>query len=112
VKARTMAFTAIVFFEFFLAYNCRSETRSILKLGWKGLTANKMLFYSILTSILLQVAIVYVPFLHPIFDTTALSPLELAICSLGALSGLLLFPGKLIKKQKNQSDLTDELSNC
>jgi len=112
VKARTMAFTAIVFFEFFLAYNCRSETNSVLKLGWKGLTANKMLFYSILTSILLQVAIVYVPFLHPIFDTTALSPLELAICSLGALSGLLLFPGKLIKKQKNQSDLTDELSNC
>jgi len=102
VKARTMAFTAIVFFEFFLAYNCRSETHSILKLGWKGITANKMLFYSILTSILLQVAIVYVPFLHPIFDTTTLNPLELAICSLGALSGLLLFPGKLIKKQKNR----------
>jgi len=111
VKARTMAFTAVVFFEFFLAYNSRSETKSILRLGWKGITANKMLFYSIAVSMLLQVAIVYMPFLHPIFDTTALSPLELAICGLGALSGLLIFPGKLIKKQNYRSDLPDQVSN-
>jgi len=108
VKARTMAFTAVVFFEFLLAYNSRSETNSILKLGWKGITANKMLFYSIIVSLLLQGAIIYMPFLHPFFDTTVLSPLELAICSLGALSGLLLFPGKLIKKQKYRSDLLGE----
>jgi Ca2+-transporting ATPase len=111
VKARTMGFSAVVFFEFFLAYNSRSETQSILKMGWKGTTANRMLFYSIMASMLIQVAIIYMPFLHPIFHTTALSPLEFAVCTIGALSGLLLFPGKLIKKQKYQSETLGQGSN-
>jgi len=111
IKARTMAFTSIVLFEFFLAYNCRSEKHSILKLGWKGITANKMLFYSILVSILLQFAIVYVPFFHPIFHTTSLTPLELAVSIAGSFTGLLLFPGKLIKKPRYREDLLGEISN-
>lgn len=98
-RARTTAFTSIVLFEFFLAYNCRSETHSIFGLGWKGITANKMLFVSIVVSLLLQVAIVYVPFLQVLFHTTAITPLEFAVCMLGACSALLIFPGKLIKKR-------------
>jgi len=111
VKARTMAFSAVVFFEFFLAFNSRSETKSIFEQGWKGITANKTLFYSIIASVLIQFAIIYIPFLHPIFHTTALSPLELMVCSLGALSGLLIFPGRLIKKPRYRSDLLGQASN-
>jgi len=97
-RARTAAFTSIVLFEFFLAYNCRSETHSILGLGWKGITANKMLFVSVIVSLLLQIAIIYVPFLQVLFQTTALSPLEFAVCAIGACSALLVFPGKLNRR--------------
>jgi len=98
-KARTVAFTSIVFFEFFLAYNCRSETHSILGLGWKSITANKLLFVSVTVSFLLQIAIIYVPSLQVLFHTTALTPLEFAVCAIGACSALLVFPGKLINRR-------------
>ncbi|HHL41501.1 MAG TPA: cation-translocating P-type ATPase, partial [Candidatus Bathyarchaeota archaeon] len=45
--ARTVAFTSIVFFEFLLSYQCRSETKHIFQLGLEGWTANKLLFVSV-----------------------------------------------------------------
>ena len=101
ISARTAAFSSIVFFEFFLALNCRSERHSILKLGWKGLFANKMLFISVLGSILIQIPIIYTPFLNAIFHTAPLTASEFAICLGGSLLGLLIFPGKLISRQRS-----------
>jgi Ca2+-transporting ATPase len=92
LRARTIAFTIVVFFEFLLALNCRSETRSILRLGWKGLTANKLLLLSIVGGLLLQLAIVYVPFLQPIFHTTALSAGDLIIVLACSSIGLAILP--------------------
>jgi len=99
VKARTIAFTIVVIFEFFLAYNCRSERHSIFGLGWKGLVANKMLFLSVVGGILLQAAIIYVPFLQTAFHTVPLSAPELALSILGGSTALLIFPGKLIGRR-------------
>lgn len=99
MKARTIVFTIVVIFEFFLAYNCRSERHSIFGLGWKGLVANRMLFLSVVVGMLLQLAIIYVPFLQIAFHTVPLSAPELALSILGGSTALLIFPGKLIGRR-------------
>jgi Ca2+-transporting ATPase len=100
VQARTVAFTSIVFFEFFLAYQSRSETHHIFALGWKGWTENKMLFISIIVSLAMQMAIIYIPALNPIFKVAPLTPLQLGICALGSLTAFLILPGKLIPRRR------------
>ena len=99
VQARTVAFTSIVFFEFFLSYQCRSETHHIFALGWKGLTANKMLFVSVVVSLVLQFAIVYLPPMQKLFHVAPLTPFQLGLCFLGSLTAFLILPGKLIKRR-------------
>ena len=98
--ARTVAFTSIVFFEFFLAYQSRSETKHIFQLGWKGLTANKMLFVSVIVGIGLQFLIVYVPALNDIFHVVPLSGIQLLVCFLGSLTAFLIIPQRLIPKRQ------------
>ncbi len=100
VQARTVAFTSIVFFEIFLAYQCRSETHHIFKLGWKGWFENKLLFITIIISVITQIAILYVPMLNTIFKVVPLSPLQLGISILGSFTAFLILPGRLIKKRQ------------
>ena len=99
VQARTVAFTSIVFFEFLLAYQSRSETHHIFALGWKGLTANKMLFVSVFISLVLQFAIIYLPPLQNLFHVAPLTPFQLGLCFIGSLTAFLIMPGKLIKRR-------------
>lgn len=65
----TMTFTAFVMFDMFNALCCRSDSKSLRRLG---LFTNKPLVYSILISILCQLMVIYVPFLQRIFQTEAL----------------------------------------
>ncbi|MHB1376338.1 MAG: cation-translocating P-type ATPase [Candidatus Humimicrobiaceae bacterium] len=67
---QTCVFTTLVLTQLFHAYNFRFEEKGIFR---KGIFANKFLNFSFLISILLQVAIVYVPFLQSIFKTAGLS---------------------------------------
>jgi Ca2+-transporting ATPase len=97
--ARTVAFTSIVFFEFILAYQCRSETRHIFQLGWEGVTANKMLFVSVVVGIALQFMILYIPFLNEVFHVVPLTPFQLSLCILGSFTALLIIPQRLIPKR-------------
>jgi len=99
VQARTVSFTSIVFFEFLLAYQSRSETHHIFALGWRGLTANKMLFVSVVFSLVLQFAIVYLPPLQNLFHVAPLTPFQLSLCFIGSLTAFLILPGKLIKRR-------------
>ncbi len=69
-KARTMAFTVLVFCHKFHAYNCRSEFRSVFSLGF---FSNNMLTLSVGLIILSQVAIVHYPSLQNVFQVTALN---------------------------------------
>jgi Ca2+-transporting ATPase len=98
-QARTVAFTCITFFEVILAYQCRSESHHILKLGWKGFIANKMLAASGVITLALHFSILYVPVLNEMFHVVPLTPTQLLVCFLGSLSALLIFPSKLIKKR-------------
>ncbi|MBD3205422.1 HAD-IC family P-type ATPase [Candidatus Bathyarchaeota archaeon] len=97
--ARTVAFTSIVFFEFILAYQCRSETKHIFQLGWEGVTANKMLFVSVLVGLALQLMILYVPFLNEVFHVVPLTRFQLGLCVLGSFTALLIIPQRLIPKR-------------
>jgi Ca2+-transporting ATPase len=99
-QARTVAFTSIVFFEFILAYQCRSETLHVFSMGWKGLTENKMLFVSIVVSLAMQMAIIYVPALNTMFRVAPLTPFQLLLCFLGSLTAFLIIPGKLIPRRR------------
>ncbi len=98
--ARTVAFTTIVFFEFFLAYQSKSETHHIFAMGWRGWTENKMLFVSVIVSLSLQMAILYIPALNPFFRVVPLTPLQLILCFVGSLTAFLIMPGKLIPRRR------------
>ena len=98
--ARTVAFTSIVFFEFLLAYQCRSETKHIFQLGWKGVTANKMLFVSVVVGLGLQFLILYVPFLNEVFHVVPLTPFQLLYCFVGSLTAFLIVPQRLIPRRQ------------
>jgi P-type Ca2+ transporter type 2C len=67
--AQTMAFTTLVFFSLFTVFNARSDERSALV----GLFSNPWLWGAVLLALVLQVAVVYVPFLQQAFATVSLS---------------------------------------
>ncbi|MBI3413057.1 MAG: calcium-translocating P-type ATPase, SERCA-type [Candidatus Aenigmarchaeota archaeon] len=71
-KAQTVAFTTIVFFQLFHALNSQSE-KSILKSG----APNMYLLLAIFLSFILQLAVIYLPVLGPIFETIPLSADEM-----------------------------------
>jgi len=104
LRARGMNFTSLVFFEILLAFVCRSENHSLLGMGWKSFIANKLLLYSAIGSWILQLAILYVPFLNSVFGVAPLSPLQLAIAISLSLVALIVHPGKLLHKKIDIED--------
>lgn len=68
--AQTLAFTTFVFFQLFNVLNCRSNSRSIFKIGF---LSNRTSILSIIGAILIQAAIVYVPQVQGVFGTVPLS---------------------------------------
>jgi len=67
--AQTMAFGTLSISELIRAYTSRSERYSLLQIG---IFSNKWMQYAVLSSLIILLAIVYVPFLQPIFHTVAL----------------------------------------
>ena len=70
--ARTAAFTTLVFFQLFNAFNSRHASRS----AFVHLGANRWLWAAVLLAIGLQVAVVYVPLLQRAFGTVAMTSRE------------------------------------
>lgn len=68
-EARTLAFCSLVAFEWFRAFNARSDERTVFRLG---ILRNRWLVGSISLAILLQMAVVYAPPLQVAFHTVAL----------------------------------------
>jgi P-type Ca2+ transporter type 2C len=70
VKSLTIVLTLVVMFEMFNAFNCRSDRKSILRVGpFK----NRYLLAAVASSVVLQVLVVYVPQLQSVFDTSYLT---------------------------------------
>jgi Ca2+-transporting ATPase len=68
-EARTIAFCSLVAFEWFRAFNARSDEHLCFKLG---IFSNRWLVISISVAVMLQVAVVYLPFLQVAFSTIPL----------------------------------------
>jgi len=75
--ARTMAFTTLVFFSLFNVFNARSDERS----AFAGLFSNGWLWGSVALSLLLQAAVIYLPFLQHAFSTVALAGADWLLCA-------------------------------
>jgi len=88
-RLRTIIFTSTVVFELFFVFNCRSEKRSIFR---NNPLSNKSLVLATAISLLLQLAVIYVPFLQTLFKTVPLTASDwLLVLAMGA-SGLLILP--------------------
>lgn len=72
-KARTVALTTMVFFQFYQAGNCRSENRSLFSMHPMG---NPLLFFSMIAAFFAQLAVIYVPALQWVFRTEPITALE------------------------------------
>jgi Ca2+-transporting ATPase len=69
-QANTMAFVTLSFSQLPLAYAARSERFSAFRIG---LFSNRKMQWAVLLSLVGMLAVVYVPFLNPIFGTLPLS---------------------------------------
>ena len=83
---RTMAFTTLMLAQMFNVFSARSDTHS----AFYRLFHNVWLWGSVALSILLQSAVVYVPFLQTAFSTVSLQAADWLICVLAASSVLWL----------------------
>lgn len=73
---QSMVFTTLALLQLGNAVAVRSERESVFRLG---LMSNLPLTVAVLGTLVVQLALVYVPALQPIFVTEALSPLQLGI---------------------------------
>lgn len=84
--AQTMAFNTLVFFSLFTIFNARSDERS----AFHGMFTNRWLWGAIALSLLLQMAVIYIPFLQQAFSTVSLSLKDWLRCAAVASSVLWL----------------------
>jgi Ca2+-transporting ATPase len=68
--SRTMAFVTLSFSELLRAYTARSERIPVFKIG---IFSNRFMNYAVVFSAALLLAVIYIPFLNPVFDTVPLS---------------------------------------
>ncbi|WP_425061052.1 Calcium-transporting ATPase [Sporomusa carbonis] len=68
--ARTAAFATLVYCQMFHVFDCRSETSTIFELKF---TSNKYLLMAVIFSTIMQLSVMYIPFLSSIFSTVPLS---------------------------------------
>ena len=80
---QTMAFCVLTFAQMGLALAVRSEHRSLWSLG---LFSNLPLLGAVVLTIVLQVAVVYVPAANAIFKTEPLTAWEMLLCALAGLT--------------------------
>lgn len=76
IHARTMAFTTLVLFQLFNAFNARSDRVS----AFQGLWRNPWLWLAVVIALALQSLVIYVPFLQPAFGTAPLGWPDWLIC--------------------------------
>ncbi|MCY7291569.1 MAG: cation transporting ATPase C-terminal domain-containing protein, partial [Ferruginibacter sp.] len=76
-KWMTMVFTVLSISQMGQAMAARSDWKSLFVQGFFG---NKQLVGAVLLTLVLQMAVIYVPFLQDIFSTKALTVKELLLC--------------------------------
>ncbi|KAL1439805.1 hypothetical protein MTO96_009654 [Rhipicephalus appendiculatus] len=88
----TMTFTCFVFFDMFNALSCRSQTKSAFTIG---LFSNRMFLLAVAFSVIGQMLVIYFPPLQRVFQTEALTALD--ICLLVGVSSTVFIVSELKK---------------
>jgi Ca2+-transporting ATPase len=94
---QTMVFVTLTLSQMGNALAVRSERDSLFRIG---LLSNKPLLGAVLLTLVLQLAVVYVPVLQGIFQTVALPPADLAI---SLLMSSIVFWGVELEKRLGRS---------
>lgn len=76
LKATTMVFAGIVVMQIANVFACRSETKSVFRIGLLG---NKLLIWGIVFEIIFTAALVYLPAFQGVFSTTPITAADWAI---------------------------------
>jgi len=98
---QTMLFTSLVLGRMAVAMAVRSDSESLPRIG---IFSNRPLIGAILLTFALQMAVVYIPFLNPIFKTEPLNLSELAITlSVSAVILVAIEFEKLFKRMRQQT---------
>ncbi|MFA7685674.1 MAG: cation-translocating P-type ATPase [Candidatus Gracilibacteria bacterium] len=93
--ARTLVFTGIVLFELVFAFVCTAEKSPTIK----GIFSNKKLLGAVSISLIIQIIVIYTPFMQKIFKTTSLSLMEWIVLFFIACSAFLVPPITNITKK-------------
>ncbi|MBN1144581.1 MAG: cation-translocating P-type ATPase, partial [Bacteroidales bacterium] len=97
-RARTASFIVLACSQLFHSFNCRSPRESIFTLGF---LSNVKLVYATLVSFLLQMAVIYVPFLQIIFKTQPLGLFDWVMVLI--ISSFPLWAMELVKLYKRKN---------
>ena len=90
--AQTMAFATISFSELLRAFTSRSDRYPLMKIG---IFTNRAMLYAVSLSAVLLLAVIYIPFLQPIFNTVSLGATQWVI-----ILPLLLVPAAVAELTK------------
>lgn len=84
-EARTMTLLVLAAFQWFNAYNVRSETKSIFQMNLFG---NKALVLAFITVVILQILAIYHPIMQPLLKTTHIEPYSWIFALIVGISAL------------------------
>jgi len=97
-EARTTAFVQAALFELFVVWNCRSETRSVWRMG-RDSFKNKLFVMAEIVSITATLGITYIPITAKMFGLSPLSLTDLAYVIGVASWGLFVLPELFMRRR-------------
>jgi magnesium-transporting ATPase (P-type) len=98
-KAQTLAFSTLVFFQWFAAFSFRSPIRSNFQL-----TPNRWMLLALAVAGALHLTVLYLPAMQGFFHTVSLTPLELGTTLAAASTLFWLSEGrKLFKRHRRRT---------
>lgn len=98
---QTMIFTTLAFAQIFQAFAVRSTDTSVFRLS---LLSNPLLLITASVVLLLQLGVLYVPFLQTFFNTVPLNAYDLTVCA--GLGSIVLFAIELEKWWNRRGEKT------
>ena len=96
ITARTCALVTLVMSQLVHVFECKSETRGLFELK---LFSNPYLVYAVLSSVIMLLGVIYLPFMMPIFSTTPLNVFDWMIA--GGISLLVPIINSIVREIKN-----------
>ncbi|MDP2918902.1 MAG: cation-translocating P-type ATPase [Dehalococcoidia bacterium] len=103
VEAQSLTFLTLITIQLFKAYNFRSDTKSIFKIG---MFRNKWLNIAVLSQVVLLWAIVELPLFNELFNTFPLTAMEWVIVVIlaGTIFPVLELSKRIINRQGNKKN--------